>query len=209
MVARSSLATSILDRSPPPDAPARKPVCQVAAAAAETLKWSLVFDDPESSPDRGPDAPRRPEPTPPTGPRRHPLPRRRRTDAPDAAGIDAPVGDFAKVDLNRKDRCGSPEVIFGLGKTAEQVAAILRTLRDHGQAGLATRISRRDRREFLQAVFPDGEHHPVARTFRVPGPGLPGPKLGRVVIVTAGTSDLPWPRRRGSRPRRGTARSPC
>jgi NCAIR mutase (PurE)-related protein len=41
------------------------------------------------------------------------------------------------------------------------------------------------------AAFPDGVFHPVARTFRVKGPDDPGPKLGRVVVVTAGTSDLP------------------
>ena len=42
-----------------------------------------------------------------------------------------------------------------------------------------------------QEVFPDGEHNPVARTFRVRSALDARPKLGRVVIVTAGTSDLP------------------
>ncbi|MDB5350398.1 MAG: mutase-like protein [Planctomycetota bacterium] len=103
---------------------------------------------------------------------------------------DAAVRDFAKVDLQRQARCGAPEVIFGQGKTAEQIAAVLRTLREHGQAGLATRISG-EIGESLLKTFPDGVFHPVARTFRLPGPANPGPKLGRVVIVTAGTSDLP------------------
>ncbi len=103
---------------------------------------------------------------------------------------DASVSDFAKVDLHRHLRCGAPEVIFGQGKTAEQVEGILRTLRAHGQAGLATRITT-DVGTHLMAAFPDGVFHPVARTFRVKGPDDPGPKLGRVVVVTAGTSDLP------------------
>jgi hypothetical protein len=101
-----------------------------------------------------------------------------------------PVGGFAEVDLHRKQRCGAPEVIFGQGKTPHQIEAILKVLQSHGQSGLATRISA-EAGDFLQKSFPDGHYHPVARTFRVPGPGTPGPKIGRVVIVTAGTSDLP------------------
>jgi pyridinium-3,5-biscarboxylic acid mononucleotide synthase len=100
------------------------------------------------------------------------------------------TGGFAKVDLHRRLRCGFPEVIFGQGKTAEQIEAILRTLLAHEQGGLVTRVDPRAA-EHLRAAFPEGEYNPVGRTFRVIGPGIEGPKLGRVVIVTAGTSDLP------------------
>ncbi len=105
----------------------------------------------------------------------------------------APVveaGDFAKVDLHRKLRCGFPEVIFGQGKTPEQVAAILRTLLGHGHGGLATRISP-ETAAYLQNEFPHGEYNTLGRTFRVRSDEDPGPKLGKVVVVTAGTSDLP------------------
>ncbi len=100
------------------------------------------------------------------------------------------AGDFAKVDLHRGMRCGFPEVIFGQGKSATQIESILRTLREHEQGGLVTRLDPQAA-VHLRTVFADGEHNPVARTFRVPGPRDPGPRLGRVVIVTAGTSDLP------------------
>ncbi len=100
------------------------------------------------------------------------------------------AGGFAKVDLHRPMRCGFPEVIFGQGKTAAQIETILRTLHQHDQGGLVTRLDPQAA-VHLAAVFKEGEHNPVARTFRVPGPGDPGPRLGRVVIVTAGTSDLP------------------
>lgn len=100
------------------------------------------------------------------------------------------AGDFAKVDLHRRLRCGFPEVIFGQGKTAEQIEAILRTMLTHGQGGLVTRVDPRVA-EHLRAAFPEGEHNMIGRTFRVQGPATDEPKLGRVVIVTAGTSDLP------------------
>jgi NCAIR mutase (PurE)-related protein len=100
------------------------------------------------------------------------------------------AGGFAKVDLHRPVRCGFPEVIFGQGKTATQIEAILKTLLQHEQGGLVTRLDS-DAVAHLMAAFPAGEHNPVGRTFRVRGPREDGPKLGRVVIVTAGTSDLP------------------
>ena len=100
------------------------------------------------------------------------------------------AGGFAKVDLHRRLRCGFPEVIFGQGKTPEQVESILRTLLRHGQGGLATRVDAATEAH-LRSVFPEGEANSVARTFRLREPGEPGPKLGRVVVITAGTSDLP------------------
>ena len=50
------------------------------------------------------------------------------------------AGGFAKVDLHRRVRCGFPEVIFGQGKTAPQIEAILKTLLEHEQGGLVTRL---------------------------------------------------------------------
>jgi NCAIR mutase (PurE)-related protein len=100
------------------------------------------------------------------------------------------TGDFARVDLHRHVRCGFPEVVFGQGKTAAQIEAILKTLLAHGHGGLVTRLDAAAA-PHLKAVFPEGEHNAVARTFRVRAPEDCGPKLGRVVIVTAGTSDLP------------------
>jgi NCAIR mutase (PurE)-related protein len=100
------------------------------------------------------------------------------------------AGGFAKVDLHRPMRCGFPEVVFGQGKTAEQIEAILKTLATHDQGGLVTRLDPQVAAH-LKIVFPQGEHNPVGRTFLLRGPWHAGPKLGRVVIVTAGTSDLP------------------
>jgi NCAIR mutase (PurE)-related protein len=100
------------------------------------------------------------------------------------------AGGFAKVDLHRRVRCGSPEVVFGQGKTSAQIEAILRTLLEHGEGGLVTRVEPAAAAH-LKAVFPQGEHNEIGRTFRIPPPRPPAAKVGRIVIVTAGTSDLP------------------
>ena len=83
-----------------------------------------------------------------------------------APGGEVAVGEFAKVDLERAERCGSPEVVFGQGKTAEQIAAILGVLTQNGQYALATRISA-EVGEAVQRLVPAGRYKPVSRTFSV------------------------------------------
>lgn len=103
-----------------------------------------------------------------------------------------PVADlgFAHVDLHRKDRCGFPEVIFCEGKTCEWVASVVRKLAEAGQDCLATRVNH-DQAEHLAEQFPEGEQDRLARTFWLPAPKRSVPAGGRVVVLTAGTSDLP------------------
>lgn len=96
---------------------------------------------------------------------------------------------FARVDVDRASRTGDPEVVYGGGKSAEQVVAILRTLHaaHPDRAVLATRLSE----EALAGVvrdLPDAEVDPVARAATW-GP-LPEPS-GLVAVVSAGTSDAP------------------
>ena len=99
----------------------------------------------------------------------------------------------AQVDLDRHRRCGFPEVIFSQGKTVEAIAKIFRAQIDHGIDILATRMSPEQAAELL-SQFPAGQYNPIGRTFRIPQPPKDGPlenAVGRVTIVTAGTSDLP------------------
>jgi len=94
---------------------------------------------------------------------------------------------FARVDLERAARTGDPEVVYGAGKTPEQVVAILRSLqaKHPDRAVLATRLSD----EAQAAVVELGaDLDPVARAATL-GP-LPEPR-GTVTIVSAGTSDAP------------------
>jgi NCAIR mutase (PurE)-related protein len=95
---------------------------------------------------------------------------------------------FARVDVDRARRTGDPEVVYGAGKTPAQVVEILRTLhgRHPDRAVMATRLSDASL-EALAAV--DGAVlDPVARAAYV---GVLPEPAGRVVVVSAGTSDGP------------------
>jgi len=106
----------------------------------------------------------------------------------------ADVGD-AQVDLDRRRRCGFPEVVFAQGKTVAAIERIFQALLDDGADVLATRVSA-EQAQPLQSTFPSGRYNAVARTFRVaPAAGAQQPPAamdtGQVTIVSAGTSDLP------------------
>jgi NCAIR mutase (PurE)-related protein len=96
---------------------------------------------------------------------------------------------YARLDTDRAARTGDPEVVYGAGKTPEQVVEILRTLHTaHPErAVLATRLSEQASDAVLAAV-PDAVLDPVARCVTL-GP-LPTAR-GRVTVVSAGTSDAP------------------
>lgn len=96
---------------------------------------------------------------------------------------------FAHVDLQRHRRCGYPEVIFCEGKTPEWVEGVVRQLIGAGQDCLATRVSA-EQSELLSRHFPQAEQDRIGRTFWLPMQTAQ-PKVGRVIIITAGTSDLP------------------
>jgi pyridinium-3,5-biscarboxylic acid mononucleotide synthase len=103
----------------------------------------------------------------------------------------------ATVDLDRRRRCGYPEVIFGPGKTVEQICQIVATLLEHGEPVLATRIDEQQAAGLL-AAFPNGRHNKVARTFRLGGEPGPSPSQKKravspsfVAVISAGTGDLP------------------
>lgn len=96
---------------------------------------------------------------------------------------------YATLDLDRKDRCGFPEVVFAEGKTDEWLAGAIRRLAEAGQDAFATRVND-GQATHLAATFPTAEQDRLARTFWLPQ-GEPKSGVGDVLIVTAGTSDLP------------------
>lgn len=96
---------------------------------------------------------------------------------------------YAKVDLHRKIRQGTAEVIYGAGKTPEQIVGIIHTMREHGQPRiLITRMSPESARYVSNFVALN--YHPEARVGIVGD--LPHPDgIGKIVIATGGTSDIP------------------
>ncbi len=103
----------------------------------------------------------------------------------------APVADlgFAQVDTHRALRKGFPEVIFGAGKTPEQIVKIAAKLLDHEQRILVTRITS-DHARALRKKFKHAVHHGVARCVTIESRSSPK-RPGIIAVVCAGTSDLP------------------
>jgi NCAIR mutase (PurE)-related protein len=96
--------------------------------------------------------------------------------------------DGVCVDVDRAQRCGFPEVVFAEGKPPETVVGIFQRLLERDQDCLATRVSA-EQADLLRREFPRAIHNQVARTVRIDRDGRPA--SGRVVVVTAGTSDRP------------------
>jgi hypothetical protein len=103
----------------------------------------------------------------------------------------APVADlgFAQVDTHRALRKGFPEVIFGEGKTPEQVLKIAAKLLEHEQSVLATRVTAAHAR-LLRKKFRHAVHHEMARCVTIEKKPLPK-RPGTIAVICAGTSDLP------------------
>lgn len=95
----------------------------------------------------------------------------------------------ARVDHDRTARCGFAEVVFAQGKTPEQVAAIAGELLSRGDVLLATRATH-EQFEAVARVIPDARWHEAARTIVVDRRPSP-PRVGHVVVASAGTADIP------------------
>jgi NCAIR mutase (PurE)-related protein len=96
---------------------------------------------------------------------------------------------FANVDHHRALRHGIPEVVFGKGKTPEQVSAIVSALLARAQNVLVTRASE-EMALRLKCNHPEGEHFPASGCVRIWRDRTITGK-GKIAVVCAGTSDLP------------------
>jgi pyridinium-3,5-biscarboxylic acid mononucleotide synthase len=103
----------------------------------------------------------------------------------------APVADlgFAQVDMHRALRKGFPEVIFGAGKTPEQVRKIAAVLLKHKQRVLVTRVTDQHAR-VLRKAYPKAVYHELAHCITINPKPMPN-RPGTISVVCAGTSDLP------------------
>jgi NCAIR mutase (PurE)-related protein len=96
---------------------------------------------------------------------------------------------FAKVDHHRTLRAGMPEVVFGQGKTPEQVAGIFQRLSKHGTNVLATRTTKQQFAAVKKNVR-DAKYEAAARAIVVRRDRKRYGK-GLITVISAGTSDIP------------------
>ncbi|HOL45138.1 MAG TPA: nickel pincer cofactor biosynthesis protein LarB [Candidatus Saccharicenans sp.] len=97
--------------------------------------------------------------------------------------------DFAKVDHARELRRGTPEVVFGQGKTTRQILQISRSILKKGSNLLITRLSVEAYKD-LKRQLPQGKYNELARSLTVIKK-KPAAGRGPIAILTAGTSDIP------------------
>lgn len=104
---------------------------------------------------------------------------------------------YATLDLQREKRTGFPEVIYGEGKTREQITGIFTKLMEHHQKVLATRVDDEKAQYILtelRALYPHDKfhYHEAARTLHwIAADYQETWKAGYIAVVCAGTSDLP------------------
>ncbi len=98
---------------------------------------------------------------------------------------------FAHVDHMRELRQGFPEVIYAAGKTAAQVLSIMRSLAEKSERSvMATRVSP-EQAGFVQSELPEAVYDETARILYIPRAMKPVDENRRILVVTAGTSDMP------------------
>lgn len=99
------------------------------------------------------------------------------------------VGDYARLDLLRRERTGFPEVVFAPGKTVEEIRGIVRGLLAHERRNIL--VSRLPREQLAALDIQDTEIRYYERSaLAVFAPRPPERLTGRIAVVTAGTSDL-------------------
>ena len=99
------------------------------------------------------------------------------------------VGDFAHLDQHRALRCGFPEVVFGQGKTAEQIVQIVQRLAERNDRVMVTRVMA-EMNAVVQPQVPGLVYHPSARIQILDRSKDLEHKPG-VFVLSAGTADIP------------------
>lgn len=97
---------------------------------------------------------------------------------------------FACIDHHRSLRKGLSEVIFGEGKSPEQIIAIMERITQQGDNVLVTRLSREKSRSILER-FPTSTYHDEARVLTLLIHPVEQTGRGKILVISAGTSDIP------------------
>ena len=97
---------------------------------------------------------------------------------------------FAKIDTNRKERCGQAEVVFCQGKTDQQIIKIINSLRENNPCIIGTRLDK-DRYEKIKDYIPDPTYNEAGRILISGEAPSINNKLKKVPVLCAGTADIP------------------
>ncbi|GMR04156.1 MAG: nickel pincer cofactor biosynthesis protein LarB [Thermodesulfobacteriota bacterium] len=98
--------------------------------------------------------------------------------------------EFATIDTHRSLRRGFPEVIFGEGKSTAQIRAIIKKLLEKKENVLVTRLDA-DKARSLKRTFKGADYNDSARTFVIKSHAIKKTGRGTILIISAGTSDMP------------------
>lgn len=96
----------------------------------------------------------------------------------------------SKVDHHRALRKGFPEVIWGEGKTTQQVLSIVQELKEKGQNILVTRLEEK-KAKAIQRRFPESRYYPLSRVLTLLTHPVKKEGKGTILVVSAGTTDIP------------------
>jgi len=98
--------------------------------------------------------------------------------------------DYAHIDHHRSLRKGFPEVIFGQGKTSDQIIGIMDKMLHQENIVLVTRIDQ-NQAEKVVTRFPEAVYHQDARMLILEKKKMPIQGKGTILVLSAGTSDIP------------------
>jgi NCAIR mutase (PurE)-related protein len=105
------------------------------------------------------------------------------------------VTQETRLDLDRRQRLGMVEAVWGEHKSAEQIALVMREMRQAGELALVTRVSAEKAAAVEQLLAGDPyscpplQHHALARCLTWPSPPPVDTSLGRVAVLSGGSSD--------------------
>jgi hypothetical protein len=102
---------------------------------------------------------------------------------------DKDLFEFARLDVERLQRTGIPEIVFGEGKTIDQISTIVRRMTEKKSLILVSRVDE-SKGTHLAKEFPEGNYHSQARIFSLVFESPKKTGRGKILILAAGTSDI-------------------
>jgi len=97
---------------------------------------------------------------------------------------------YARIDHHRSLRKGFPEVIWGEGKSSNQIFSIIKEMKSKGQNVLITRLDEKKAKD-IQKAFPKGRYYARSKVFTYLIHPVKSGGKGKILVITAGTTDIP------------------